>query len=112
MVDQSRRFGWPAPGLLLAAFAGLVIALPTAAEAAKYKPVAKASPATIEPGKLASGQTASGRSQQGASGGTADPVTGTIGAPGALGSKDCFVVRKRAFVPGTGYLVKRSTFCN
>ena len=97
-TPPGRRF-WPAlrPACALLVL-GAFVAVPQGAEAARYKPKAKVTAAPPHAG--AAGDTAN------------DPSTGTIGAPGGSGSKDCFVVRKRAFVPGTGYLVKRSTFCN
>lgn len=99
MPTSPGRRPWPAlrPASVLLVL-GALVALPQGAEAARYKPKAKVAAPQAHGGPA--GDIAS------------DPATGTIGAPGGSGPKDCFVVRKRAFVPGTGYLVKRSTFCN
>jgi hypothetical protein len=34
------------------------------------------------------------------------------GEGGEVRSKDCFVVKKQALVPGMGYMIRRTTFCN
>jgi len=44
--------------------------------------------------------------------GTGETATGTVSKPADGVGKDCFVTRKRAFVPGTGYIIRKSTFCN
>lgn len=72
------------------------------AEAAKWKPK--------QPAKVA-------KATGGASGdaSTADLPTSALVSHGPGGEaigKDCFVVKKRALVPGTGYMIRRSTFCN
>lgn len=44
--------------------------------------------------------------------GDGETATGTLSSSAAPLGKDCFVARKRAFVPGTGYIIRKSTFCN
>lgn len=44
--------------------------------------------------------------------GAGETATGTVATPADGVGKDCFVTRKRAFVPGTGYIIRKSTFCN
>jgi hypothetical protein len=93
-----------APLVVMAALAIAALA-PAPAMAAKWKPkktdAAKHHVAAAQPGTV--GGTAS------------DGPTGTLGTSGPAGEsigKDCFVVKKRALVPGTGYVIRKSTFCN
>jgi hypothetical protein len=44
--------------------------------------------------------------------GGGEVATGTVSPQTEGVGKDCFVVRKRALVPGTGYIIRKSTFCN
>jgi hypothetical protein len=58
-----------------------------------------------------------GKALAGASGDStgSELPTGALVSHGPGGEaigKDCFVVKKRALVPGTGYMIRRSTFCN
>jgi hypothetical protein len=91
--------------LVVMAALSLAVLAPAPAMAAKWKPK-KAEP----------GQHRVAAAQHGTVGGTAsDGPTGTLGTSGPAGEsigKDCFVVKKRALVPGTGYVIRKSTFCN
>jgi hypothetical protein len=93
-----------APRLVIAALC-LAAVCPVPAEAAKWKQK------KVDPAKHHVAAA-----QQGTVGGTAsDAPTGTLGTSGPGGEsigKDCFVVKKRALVPGTGYVIRKSTFCN
>lgn len=89
-------------GIALIAAAVFAVAAPGSAEAAKWKAKPQAKVAKSQAG--ASGDAAS-----------AELPTGALVSHGPGGEaigKDCFVVKKRALVPGAGYMIRRSTFCN
>ncbi|MFO1148627.1 MAG: hypothetical protein U1E62_09630 [Alsobacter sp.] len=95
----------PSAPLLVMALLAVSSLAPAPAEAAKWKQK------KAEPAKHHVAAT-----HPGTVGGTAsDGPTGALGASGPAGEsigRDCFVVKKRALVPGTGYVIRKSTFCN
>lgn len=117
--------------LALALMSGLVLATP--AEAAKWKPKVAAKPAeeAVQPpaagkagstaSKADSAKAKTGKTRTAQAHGSSGDSTATELPTGALGfhnataagsDKDCFVVKRRTLVPGTGYMIRRSTFCN
>lgn len=100
-MSQSLRLA-RRPGIALLVAAAFAVGASGSAEAAKWKAKPQA--------KVAKGQS-------GASGdaSSSELPTGALVSHGPGGEaigKDCFVVKKRALVPGTGYMIRRSTFCN
>lgn len=94
----------PATSFGFATVVALTLAVGTtgSAEAAKWK--------AKQPAKVT-------KSQAGASGDATPselPTSALVshGPGGEAIGKDCFVVKKRALVPGAGYMIRRSTFCN
>jgi hypothetical protein len=94
-----------APLVILGALVFAALA-PAPAEAAKWKQK-KTDPSKQHVAAAQHGATVGGVASDG--------PTGTLGTSGPAGEsigKDCFVVKKRALVPGTGYVIRKSTFCN
>ena len=97
-MSTPRRF---APAFLVSALGATLIAAlmvgSTPAQAAQYKKKETVAAVQTPPAATSGG---------------GETATGTVGAPADGVGRDCFVTRKRAFVPGTGYIIRKSTFCN
>ncbi len=81
--------------VLLAAFVGAAGLSAAPAEAAEYRK--KETTVAQAPSTAPSGS---------------ETATGSVTSRSAGAGTDCFITRKRAFVPGTGYIIRKSTFCN